>query len=583
MRFSQLFGRTLREAPADAEMVSHRLAVRAGLVRPLAAGVYTYLPLGYRVVRRVEAILREEMEALGAQEILMPLLNPAEIWEATGRLDAAGAALMRLRDRAGRGFVLAMTHEEVVAELSRREIFSHRDLPRLVFHIQTKLRDEPRPRGGLVRVREFRMKDAYSLDGDAEGLDRFYPQMLAAYERIFARCGLDATAVEAASGLMGGATSHEFMLMHPQGEDELIRCPACGYAANAECAEFRLPAVDSEPTQEAQPIATPGCATIADLAAFVGVRTSQTLKVVLYAWERVGSPAVLVFVMVRGDLEVNEAKVLGQLGGGVLRAATDYEIRLAGAEPGYASPIGLPVRPEIEGKGVLVVADRSIRAGADFVAGANREGYHVVGVNYPRDFAVTILADVARARSGHPCVRCGEPLQVESAIELGHCFKLGTRYSEALGVTYLDKEGREQFVVMGSYGIGVGRLVAAVIETHHDEYGIVWPPALAPFDVYLVSLAPSEDAEEGAAARRIYEQLRAAGLEVLYDDRNERAGVKFNDADLIGCPLRITVSRRSLQAGGVEAKLRWEKERQILPVDDLATAAASLLDRWPGL
>ncbi|MGD1995310.1 MAG: proline--tRNA ligase [Anaerolineae bacterium] len=579
MRMSQLFGHTLRESPADADTVSHSLAMRAGLIRPLAAGIYTYLPLGHRVVRRIETILREEMDHIGAQEMLMPVLHPAELWQATGRLETAGPALMRVHDRAGRDYVLAMTHEEVVTELARREIRSYRDLPKVVYHIQTKLRDEPRPRGGLLRVREFRMKDAYSLHTDEADLDRFYSHILSAYQRIFSRCGLEFIQVEADTGMMGGADSHEFMLPHQAGEDRLIRCLACNYAANAERAEFRLPGESSQPVEEAHPVATPGCVTIADVASFVGVSTGQTLKAVFYVWEPHGGEPEVVFVVIRGDLEVNETKVLNLLGGGELQPAPDDEIRAVGAEPGYASPVALDVRESKDGPGLLVVADRSIEIGANFVAGANREGFHLTGVNYPRDFAVTLLGDVAQADAGHLCVHCGNALSAEPAIELGHCFKLGVRYSEPLGVTYLDAKGKERPVVMGSYGIGIGRLLAAVIEVYHDEQGITWPPALAPFDLHLLSLGHTRAVRE--AAESTYELLRAADFGILYDDRSESAGVKFTDADLIGCPVRLTVSRRSIEKGGVEVKARWSQESRVLSAEDLSRAVASLLDRWP--
>ncbi len=568
MRFSQLFGHTLREPPADAELVSHRLAVRAGLMRFLGAGIYSLLPLGWRVARKIEAIMREEMDALGAQEMLMPVLHPAELWQATGRRDGIGPALIR-QDRAGREYALAIAHGAVVAELARREIQSYRDLPRVVYHIQTTVRDEPHPRGGLLRVHEFLMKDAYSLHADAADLDAFYPKMLAAYGRILARCGLTAIPAEADTGLMDGTDAHAFMLPHPGGEDTLIRCAACGYAATGERAAFRLPSVAPQPLEEPRPIATPGCETIADVAAFVGVPTSQTLKAVFYTLSQQQEGSELVFVVIRGDLEVNETGLQNVLGGGDLRPATDDEIRAAGAVPGYASPVGLQVRRDREGAGVLVVADRSIEAGNNFVAGANRAGYHLTGVNYPRDFAVTLLADIAQAQAGYLCPRCDGTLAAETAIELGHCFKLGTRYSESVGATYLDAEGQARPVVMGAYGIGIGQLIAAVIEMHHDEHGIVWPTTLAPFDVHLVTLA-----REGAVfaqAEALYVQLQDAGFDVLYDDRNESAGVKFNDADLIGCPVRVTVSTRSLDAGGFEVKLRRSPERTIIPPHEIAS------------
>ncbi len=576
MKMSQLFGHTLRKPPSDATLTSHQLAMRAGLVRFLGSGLYSYLPLGWRVARKIEAILREEMDALGAQEMLMPVVHPAELWQATGRWDSVGPALVRVQDRSGRDYALAMTHEEVVAELARREVQSYRDLPRVVYHIQTKVRDEPRPRGGLLRVREFRMKDAYSLDADTEGLNAFYPQILASYERVFARCDLHPVPVEADTGMMGGADSHEFMLPHPAGEDTILRCKSCGYAANAERAEFRLAAVEPQPLDEPTPVATPGCATIADVAAFIGVPTAQTLKAVLYTMDH-----ELVFVLIRGDLEVNETKLQNVLGGGELQPATEKHIRAAGAEPGYASPVGLEVRKSRNGRGVLVVADRSVEAGFNFVVGANQSGYHLTGVNYPRDFAITVLADFAQAQDGYPCPRCDGTLASESAIELGHCFKLGTRYTDSVGATYLDPEGKERPIVMGSYGIGVGRLLAAVIENHHDEHGIIWPPAVAPFDVHLLTLGTDEAVH--AQGEQVYEQLHDAHLDVLYDDREESAGVKFADADLVGCPVRVTVSRRSLKAGGCEVKARWAEERHVVTSEELIQQVRQMIAGWKRL
>ncbi|MFW6115869.1 MAG: proline--tRNA ligase [Chloroflexota bacterium] len=570
LKMSQLFGRTLREAPAGTQLTSHRLALRAALVRFLGAGLYSYLPLGWRVAWNIETILREEMDALGAQEMKMPVVHPAELWKATGRWTSVGPALMSVTDRGGREYALAMTHEEVVAELARQEIQSYRDLPKVVYHIQTKVRDEPRPRGGLLRVREFRMKDAYSLDATGAGLDAVYARIIEAYERVFARCGLDPIAVEADTGMMGGADSHEFMLPHPEGEDTFIHCEACDYAANAERAEFRLPEVESEPLADAVPVATPGCETIADVAEFVGVPTRQTLKAVFYT----RGDGDLVLVVVRGDLEVNETKVRNVLGGAALEPAVEEDVRRVGAEPGYGSPVGLDVRQSVGETGVLVVADRSIQTGSNFVAGANREGYHLVGVNYPRDFAVTILDDIAQAEAGYLCPRCEGALVAESAIELGHCFKLGTHYAEAVGAGYLDQEGNEHPITMGSYGIGVGRLMAAVIELHHDDHGIVWPPALAPFDVYLLTLGTDEETQERAES--FCAELEEADLDVLFDDREESAGVKFTDADLIGCPVRATVSRRSLGQGGVELKARWAREAEVVTLDDLVDAVREL-------
>ena len=574
IRMSQIFGRTLREAPTGAELTSHKLAVRAGLVRFIGAGLYSYLPLGWRVARKIEGILHEEMAAIGALEMKMPVVHPAELWKATGRWDSVGPALMRVTDRGDREYALAMTHEEVVAWLARQEILSYRDLPKALYHIQTKVRDEPRPRGGLLRVREFRMKDAYSLDTDAAGLDDFYGKTIEAYHRIFDRCSLDPIAVEADTGMMGGADSHEFMLAHPDGEDTFIQCDTCEYAANAERAAFRLPDVEPEPLQEPVSMATPDCHTIADVAEFVGVPTSQTLKVVFYSKD----DGELVLAILRGDLDVNETKLRNLLGGAALEPASEYEIRRAGAEPGYGSPVGLDVRTSVDGAGVLVVADPSIEKGTNFVAGANQAGYHLVGVNYPRDFAVTLMKDIAEAKAGYLCPECEGTLTAESAIELGHCFKLGTHYAESVGATYLDPDGQAHPIVMGSYGIGVGRLMAAVIEMHHDDYGIIWPPSLAPFDVYMLTLGTDEETRERAEA--FSARLEDEGLAVLLDDREESAGVKFADADLIGCPVRATVSRRSLKRGGVELKARWGEESQVVPMQTLVPTVRALLETF---
>jgi len=555
---SQLFGNTLRENPADAEMPSHQLLVRAGMIRPLAAGIYSYLPLGWRVLRKIEAIMRQEMEAVGAQDMMMPVVHPAELWQATGRWQSMGPNMGRLRDRTGRDLVLAVTHEEVVADLARHEIRSYRQLPRLVFHIQTKFRDEPRPRGGLVRVREFTMKDAYSLDADWQGLDAAYLKMYQVYANIFRRCNVETLAVQADVGQMGGSASQEFMALNEHGEDTLILCPACGYAANVERATFAKPEVERQPEGDAEEMATPGCKTIADVAAFVGVPTHQTLKAVFY----VTADGEFIFAVIRGDLDVNETKLRNLLGGAEFGSATDAEIVAIGAVPGYASPRGLT--------GVRVIADDSVYLGNNFVAGANREGYHLLNVNYPRDFQAEIEGDFALARAGDACPTCGAALTEARGIELGHLFKLGTRYSEALGATYLDADGQARPIVMGSYGIGTGRLMAVVVEQHHDEHGIIWPVEIAPYHVHLINLGRDAEEEATKTAETLYTDLLAQDFEVLYDDRDERAGVKFNDADLIGVPVRVTVSRRSLAQNGVEVKRRDASERTIVSLDDLA-------------
>ncbi len=567
MRLSKLFGRTLREAPADAELTSHQLMLRAGMIRQLAAGIYSYLPLGWRVLSRIEQIMREEMDAIGAQEMQMPLVNPAEIWRATGRYDAPapGRILLRFRDRMAHDMVLAFTHEEVVAELLRTEVDSYRQLPFAVYHIQTKFRDEPRTRGGLIRAREFTMKDAYSCHADFQSLNAFYNYIYEAYVHIFQRCGVEAIAVAADVGAMGGAASHEFMVLSSQGEDTLAICPSCGYAANVEKAAFRKPAGPSQAERSVEEVATPGCKTIADVAAFLGVPSTQTLKALFYTTEA----GEAVMALIRGDLEVNLVKLSNVLGGADLRSSNEEDLQAAGIVPGYASPVGL--------SDLRVIADDSITMGSNFVAGANRPGYHLLNVNYPRDFAVNTVTDIARARAGDSCPECAEALQTARAIEVGHLFKLGTRYSEAAGATYLDADGQAKAIVMGSYGIGTGRLMAVIVEDNHDERGIVWPASVAPYDLHLLSLGTSP--EVMSVTEQLYDRLVETGLEPLYDDRDERAGVKFNDADLIGIPWRIVVSRKSLAQNSVEMKERRADTARLVPLDQLDGTISALVAR----
>jgi len=556
MRLSKLFGRTLREVPAEATMVSHQLLLRAGMIRPLAAGIYSYLPLGWRALKKIEGVMRQEMDSIGGQEIRMPSVHPAELWQATGRYEEAGPVMARFRDRTGRELVLGITHEEVVTDLARREINSYRQLPFMVYQIQTKFRDEPRSRGGLIRVREFTMKDAYSFHANGEDLDDYYPQVYEAYLNIFRRCSLEPLVVEADPGLMGGSASHEFMLLNEAGEDTLVLCQACGWAANAEGAAAMREEVAGQKERPLEEVATPGMMTIQEVADYLGVPTRETLKAIFYI-----ALGQLVFVIIRGDLEVNEAKLANLLQASELRLATEEEVKGAGIVAGYASPLGL------KGK-VKIVADRSIGEGSNFVAGANKEGYHLKGVNYPRDFEVDLLADIAMVREGDLCPRCKKPLRLTRGVELGHIFKLGTKYSEALGATFLDKDGQKKPLVMGCYGMGTGRLLAAVIEESHDEKGIIWPPEIAPYQIHLVALDIGQ-VEVSEAAEGLYRALLARGYEVLYDDREESPGVKFNDADLIGLPLRLTVSRRTLEVGGVEVKRRDEESSEVLELPHL--------------
>ena len=571
MRLSQSFGKTLREAPAEAELISHQLLIRGNFVRPLGAGIYTYMPLGYRVLRNIQRIMEEEMDALNGQQMLMPNLHPRAIWDVTGRWEEMGGIMMRIQAGGSREYGMSPTHEEVVVDLTRREVESYRDLPQVVYHISKKFRDEARPRGGMLRLREFIMKDAYSMHISEQSLDEFYPSMVQAYHNIFNRCGIQVMAIGADVGAMGGKSSHEFVITHNQGEDSFIQCDACGYAANVEAAVFVR--YGDKPTTLAPltKLETPNCKTIADVAAFVGVPTSQTLKAVLYWATPLGKgekDGRFVFVVVRGDLDVNETKLANAIGGVDLRPATEEEIAQAGSVPGYASPIGLNVAADLTAQGILVVADLSLENGGDYVFGANEAGYHYTGANYPRDFSITKLADIAEAASGHTCGMCCKgTLVARKAIEAGHCFKLGLRYSEPTNTTALGENGKPQLVYMGSYGIGLDRLMAIIVEEHHDENGIIWPASVAPYDVHLLHLGKGD--EPVATAEQLYRNLTAAGFSVLYDDRQASPGVKLKDADLMGMPVRIAVGQKSLENGGVEVKQRAEKESTIVPVADL--------------
>ncbi len=545
VRASQYFLPTWKEEPTEAELPSHKLMLRAGMIRKLAAGIYTYLPLARRVLHKIETIIREEMDAIGGMEITMPMVHPAELWAETGRLQEFGPILGHLRDRAGRELVLGPTHEEVITDLARREIRSWRQLPLVFYQIQTKFRDEPRPRGGLVRAREFTMKDGYSFHESQEDLDRFYRKIYQAYLNIFRRCGLSVVVVEADPGLIGGSESHEFMLPNPFGEDSFIQCEHGDYAANLESAVSRKEEDDpAEPLLPLEEVATPDCYTIEAVAQFLGVPPRKTAKAVFY---RAGEE--LVFVVIRGDLEVNEGKLARVLGRADLRPANEEEIARVGAVPGYASPRG------IRRDRVKVVVDDSIPKARNLVAGANRAGFHLKNVNFPRDFSADIVADVALAKEGQACPRCGGRLKVQRAMELGHIFKLGTKYSEAMGATFLDREGKSRPLIMGCYGIGVGRLLAAVIEAHHDEEGMIWPVHLAPFEVLVSVLDPKQGAllESG---EKLAQALAESGFEVLLDDRDQSAGEKFHDAKLLGIPILVIVGPRAVKQNQVELERR---------------------------
>jgi len=508
---------------------------------------------------KIENILRDEMNAIGGQEITMPVVHPADLWKETGRWYEIGSEMGRFYDKNGRDMVLAMTHEEVIADLVRTEIQSYKQLPRLLYHIQTKWRDDPRPRAGLIRVREFTMKDSYSLDTDWEGLDAQYGAHYQAYFNIFHRCGLPVVAVKSDVGMMGGKTAHEFMYLTPIGEDTLIICDKCGYMANRQIARFQKPTPMEEKPRPIEKVATPGVTTIEGLAKFLGVSKSRTAKAffrVATVTEGQEDVEKFVFTVVRGDMDVNETKLANTVRAKSLRPARDDEIRDIGAIPGYASPIGI--------KDVIVVVDDLIPESPNLVAGANEEGYHLLNINYGRDYQADVIEDIVVAEDGYACPDCDAAMHSSKGVEVGNIFKLGTRYSESMGCTFSDKDGQAKPVVMGSYGIGVGRLLACVAEEYHDEQGLIWPITVTPYHVYMVALQGG-----GETAGCLYADLQSANVEVLYDDRDERAGVKFNDADLIGIPIRLTVSKRSLEAGGVELKLRRSSERTIISQDEI--------------
>ncbi|OGO56248.1 MAG: proline--tRNA ligase [Chloroflexi bacterium RBG_16_72_14] len=560
MRLSHLFFTTLRDDPADAEMPSHRLLVRAGYVRQLGAGIYSLLPLGFRVNKRVEQVIREELNAIGGQEMEMPVVHPADLWRETGRYDAIGPEMARFKDRADRDMVLAMTHEEVVADLLRDIVKSYRQLPMIVYHFQTKFRDEPRSRGGLIRVREFVMKDSYTCDRDEAGLDAAYWAHHRAYTRIFERLGLKAIPVSSDVGMMGGSLAHEFMVLNPAGEDELVICEACGYAANRQVAPTTVPAPAAEDLLPVGEVETPDTTTIDALATFLGVPTSRTAKAAFF----VTGDGRFVVAIVRGDFDVNETKLVNAIKAvGGLRPAQVEEIRERGMEAGYGSPIGA--------RDAVVVVDELAARSPNLVAGANRPGFHLRNVNVPRDYTPDMTADIANVREGDPCPNCGGPVILRNGIEVGNIFKLGTKYTKALGAEYLGEDGERHPIVMGSYGIGLGRNVACIVEAHHDDKGIAWPAEVAPYPAHLVTLGGSREPTVIETAETLYGAAAAAGpaREILYDDRDESPGVKLTDAELLGMPWILTVSPRSLAAGGVEVTNRATGERSVRSIDDV--------------
>jgi len=573
MLYSKYFIHTLFEAPREAEVPSHILLLRGSYIYPAAAGVYSLLPLGHRVAEKVKRIIREEMDGIGGIELTMPVLNPAELWKKTKRYFDIGEELFRFRDRRDREFVLAMTHEEVVTDIAKQFLRSYRDLPVMLYQIQTKIRDEARPRAGVLRVREFFMKDAYSFHRDFEDLDRYYPRIFNAYLRIFARCGLDSVPIEADSGMMGGTGSHEFMLESPSGEDRFVVCTKCDYRANTEKAEGLKPSIsevlESPPPMER--VDTPDVKTIADLMAFFSTSEDRFLKTVVYE-----ADGELVLVVVRGDFAVSATKLANHLKAVRLDMASEEALAAKGLHGGFLSPVGL--------KGVRVVADTSVDDHTLYVAGGNHPDVHLRNVLYGRDFAAKERVDVTEVREGDACAQCGQgTLEIRRGIELGHTFKLGTKYTapDTMDVTYSDADGEQRRVVMGCYGIGVERLMASAIEQWHDDGGLIWPAAIAPFQIVVTAIGRQPEILE--TAQQVYETL-GASFEVLFDDRDESPGVKLKDADLLGIPLRVVVSRKHLKNEQVEIKVRKTGEVLVRPLDELFSALERLLvDLQPSL
>jgi len=559
MRYSNYLLPTHKEVPSEAEVISHKLMLRAGLVRKLTSGIYTYLPAGLKAIRKVENIIREEMNRSGAIEVLMPAVQPAELWQESGRWEYYGRELLRFKDRHNRDACLGPTHEEVITDLVRKEVHSYRQMPINLYQIQTKFRDEIRPRFGVMRCREFIMKDAYSFDADEKGADKSYEIMYETYSNIFRRCGLKFRAVEADTGSIGGSFSHEFMVLARTGEDQIVNCLRCKYAANLEKAEVNQgrrepPSSIEEEMKPLEEVATPDIRTVEEVTSFLSISPSQLIKTLIFK-----SDGDVVAALVRGDHELNEVKLRNLLGAEQVEMADPELVAdVTGAPMGFAGPMGLTVQ---------VLADHSIEGMKNFVTGGNRQDLHLRNVNIERDFHVDLFGDLRMITPEDSCPRCGAEIQFGRGIEVGHVFKLGTKYSKAMGAVFLDEEGIERPIVMGCYGIGVGRTVAAAIEQNHDENGIIFPIPLAPFEVVILPLQMQEP-EVVTASEKMYRELSESGLDVLLDDRDLRAGVKFNDADLLGTPIRVTVGMRNLKMGQLEMKLRPEKQSSQVPLQE---------------
>ena len=567
MRLTRYYLPTLKEKPSEAEVPSHALMLRAGMIRKLAAGIYSFLPLGWRVVKKIIEIVREEMDRAGALEVFLPVVQPAELWKESGRWSVFGKELLRFKDRGERDFCLGPTHEEVIVDLVRGEVRSYRQLPLNLYQIHIKFRDEARPRFGIIRAREFIMKDAYSFDRDWDGLDVSYQKMYDAYCRIFKRCGLDFVVVEAETGAIGGDVSHEFMVWADTGEDVIVYCD-CGYAANIERAGFRIEEgeIDASDVPAVEEVYTPNVRTIEEVSAFLKIEPGELLKSLIYK-----SGDQFFLFLLPGDRELNEAKAKRAAGVSELEMAEFSEVMdIAGASPGFVGPVGLK-------KKVKVIADRTVKLRSSFVTGANKEDYHIKNVVCGRDFEVDMWADIVFAKEGDNCPVCGKSLKFSKGIEVGHIFKLGTKYSEAMKAYFLDEDGREKPFIMGCYGIGVTRIAAAVIEQSHDENGIIWPISIAPFEVHLVA-TNMKNSDVVEAAEKIYQELVDAGIEVLYDDRDERAGFKFKDADLIGIPIRVTVGEKRIKEKKVEIKLRRSSDIEVVDVENVVEKVKKIVE-----
>lgn len=565
MRTSKLYAPTLRQTPAEAEVPSHQLMLRAGFIRKVAGGVYTYLPLAWRTLRKIEQIIREEMEAKDGQELALPIVQPAELWKETGRWEVFGEEMFRLVDRHNREFCLGPTHEEIITDLVRNEVRSYKQLPLLLYQIQNKYRDEIRPRFGLMRGREFIMKDAYSFDKDEAGLDKSYKDMYDAYTNIFNRCGLTFRPVEADGGAIGNATTHEFTVLAETGESDIVYCEKCDYAANAEKSELKPIVAPAEEELPLEKVNTPGTKTIEAVAEFLNTPIEKNIKAVIFQNEK----DQVICAFVRGDHEVNDVKLQNITGAITLKMAEESAIRAIGGVPGFMSPIGLS-------KDAIAVVDATVMEMHNAVCGANEEDCHYKNANPKRDFGDVIVADIRLIAEGDPCPHCGAPVKMTHGIEVGQVFKLGIKYSKSLGATFLDENGKEKPLIMGCYGIGVSRTMAAAIEQFHDDNGIIWPASIAPFEVVIVPINAKDEAQM-QIAEKLYADMKNAGIDVLLDDRKDRAGVKFKDADLIGYPVRITVSPKLLDANEVEIKVRRDGATSNVKVDDCALTVKDML------